>query len=355
MKAKHVMNLWYKYLLFFIAASLLFLQSLFAQETVWSERLHVVDSGLIFSDSPFKSCHASSLVALPGKKLMAVWFGGKQEGSPDVSIWMSVYKKGTWNKPKEIANGLQQDGNRYACWNPVLFRNRNGLLFLHYKTGTSPSTWWAEMKTSADNGRTWSSARKLPAGFLGPIKNKPIQLTDGDILYPSSTEGLNDGKWTVHLERSDSKGNNWRKIKVNCDSFDVIQPAILRYSRDTMQLLCRSKQNVIAESWSFDGGNNWQPVEATRLPNPNSGIDAVSLDNGFQLLVYNPLQAGKTGRSVLRLAVSMDGYSWNDVMTLEEHAKGEYSYPAIIQSDHGEIFISYTYNRKSIKYVWLKF
>lgn len=289
---------------------------------------------------------------------MVVWFGGKYEGSTDVSVWMSVLENKKWSVPKEIANGIQPDKQRFACWNPVIFKSRGGNLFLYYKVGISPRTWWGEMKTSADNGVTWSIARKLPEGFLGPIKNKPLQLKNGDFLSPSSIEGINDNKWTIHLERCDSLGNNWRKIKIDCDSFNVIQPSLLIYADGSLQLLCRSKQNVIAESWSHDGGETWDVVKATSLPNPNSGIDAVSLANGIQVLVYNPLTSGKEwwkGRSVLKVAVSVNGQEWKDIYSLEEHTEGEYSYPAIIQGNDGIIHISYTAARKKIKYVRLKY
>ena len=74
-----------------------------AQGNKMPEKLLLVDSGFIFSNAPFQSCHASSLVALPANKIMAAWFGGKHESNPDVTIWSSVNEKGIWSDPKEIA------------------------------------------------------------------------------------------------------------------------------------------------------------------------------------------------------------------------------------------------------------
>lgn len=96
-----------------------------------------------------------------------------------------------------------------------------------------------------------------------------------------------------------------------------------------------------------------QPIA---LPNPNSGIDAVSLQDGRQLLVYNPLNAGKEwweGRSVLKVTVSADGRNWKEICTLEDHKTGEYSYPAIIQDKEEAVQITYTGERKQIQYVRL--
>lgn len=316
-----------------------------------------VSSTVIMKQPPVPACHASSLVELPGNRLMAAFFGGPYESSPQVTIWLATFQKGAWSAPQQIADGVINDTLRYACWNPVLFRTREGRLFLFYKVGKSPRDWWGMMKYSDNEGKDWSAAEKLPEGFLGPIKNKPIQLKDGSLLHPSSTESADEKQWHIHLEKSDNKGKNWKRIPVNCDTFGVIQPSILTYKNNRLQLLCRSRQNYIVQSWSADNGNTWSPLTTIDLPNPNSGSDAVTLRNGVQVLVYNPLQKGKewwNGRNKLVVAVSADGIQWQDVYTLEDAPSGEYSYPAVIQTKDGLVHISYTMDRKNIKHVVLR-
>lgn len=92
------------------------------------------------------------------------------------------------------------------------------------------------------------------------------------------------------------------------------------------------------------------------MPNPNSGTDAVTLNNGWQLLVYNPTvkDEGKWGgsRSPLNVAISKDGHVWKPLLVLEDKP-GEYSYPAVIQSQDDIIHITYTWKRERIKYVAL--
>ncbi|MBT2591240.1 exo-alpha-sialidase [Pedobacter sp. ISL-68] len=329
----------------------------FLSLNIYAQKVEIIQSTTIFEKAPFESCHASTLVDLGKGKIMAAWFGGKHEGSKDVVIWSSIKTGKQWSLPIEIANGRINDTSRFACWNPVLFKTKNGILFLHYKVGPNPRTWWAEYKTSVNNGKTWSKAQKLPKDFLGPIKNKPIQLPNGTILYPSSTESLDEKTWAIHIEKSDAECKNWKKININCDTFGVIQPSILTYPNGRLQLLCRSRQNVIVESWSENNGETWSKLKATQLPNPNSGSDAVTLKDSRQLLVYNPLTAGKNwweGRSVLKLAISTDGENWQDIYTLESHNKGEYSYPAIIQDRNGNIHLSYTAERKKITYAEIR-
>jgi len=115
-------------------------------------------------------------------------------------------------------------------------------------------------------------------------------------------------------------------------------------------MLCRTKGvGFIAESWSNDRGKTWSQLRATSLPNPNSGIDAVTLNDGRQLLIYN--HASK-GRTPLNVGVSSDGKNWKMQLTLENQP-GEFSYPSVIQTVDGMVHIVYTYNRKMIKHVVL--
>ncbi|RYG06025.1 MAG: hypothetical protein EOO02_01975, partial [Chitinophagaceae bacterium] len=323
-----------------------------ASEEKWS----IVKSELIMNNPPFKASHASTLTELKDGSILAAWFGGEYEGNKDVTIRTSVLQDGKWSAPISVADGIQNKKLRYPCWNPVLLRTQAGKLFLYYKVGPNPREWWGEMKSSDDEGRTWSNAKKLPAGFLGPIKNKSVQLADGTILHPSSTESLDEKKWIIHLEKSDANSENWKKIEIDCDTFGVIQPSLLSYPNGKLQMISRSRQNAIVETWSTDNGNTWSPLAKLDLVNPNSGIDAVTLKSGQQMLVYNPGVSGKdwfNGRNKLRVAVSKDGKTWEDVAVLEDKPTGEYSYPAIIEGSNGDVHITYTDDRKNIRYVRL--
>jgi predicted neuraminidase len=56
------------------------------------------------------------------------------------------------------------------------------------------------------------------------------------------------------------------------------------------------------------------------------------------------------GRTPLNLAISTDGEHFRVFATLEDTA-GQYSYPAIIQAPNGDLDMTYTWQRKTIKYV----
>src|SRR5678816_2840462 len=304
----------------------------------------VLKSAFIVEDPSVPSCHASTIVE-SGGALLAAWFAGTDEGNKDVGIWVSRSTNGVWSPPVEVVNGVQEDGSRHPCWNPVLFQPVEGPLMLFYKVGPSPSRWWGMLMTSADHGLTWSKPERLDGGILGPIKNKPVQIGGGDILCPSSTE---DHGWRVHFERT-RDGKSWQKTEPVNDGkkFAAIQPAILVHRDGQLQALCRTRQGWISEIWSADQGRNWGEMTATELPNPNSGIDAVTLQDGRHLLVYNRTSSG---RSPLNVAVSTDGKVWQSAGVLE-NGPGEFSYPAVIQAKDGLVHITYTWKRERVKHV----
>ncbi len=314
----------------------------------------VVKSEFIYQqqDVSFPSCHASTIVETE-EGLIAAWFGGTHEKHPDVGIWVSRLIDGRWSEPVEVANGVQHSDLRYPTWNPVLF-NYGDELFLFYKEGPHIPTWWGEYVISEDNGKTWSRPVRLPDEILGPIKNKPELLSDGELICPSSTE---HNGWQVHMEFTSDRGRTWERTEPLNDGTKVaaIQPSILKHPDGKLQMVCRSKNKKILTAWSTDKGRTWTELKPLALPNPNSGIDAVTLKDGRHLLVYNHIEPSSEwgSRNVLNIAVSGDGENWKAAVLLENDPdpKGEYSYPAVIQTTDGLVHVTYTWNRKLIKHV----
>jgi predicted neuraminidase len=317
----------------------------------------VVKSEFIFETAPFPSCHASTIVETKSG-LVAAWFGGTAERNPDVCIYVSRNEDGKWTAPVAVADGVGFTTNRLPTWNPVLFQPRHGPLLLFYKVGPKPSEWWGLMMASTDEGKTWSKPTRLPDGILGPIKNKPVQLANGDILCGSSTEG--DGGWRVHFERTSDFGKTWTAtLPVNDGkTIGAIQPSILFLRDGSLAAIGRTHNEKIFQIASHDDGKNWGEMSLTDLPNPDSGTDAVTLRDGRQLLVYNHnVREGShnKGRSPLNVAVSDDGKNWHPILVLENdpEAPSGFAYPAVIQTRDGRVHITYTWERKRIKHVVL--
>lgn len=306
----------------------------------------LISQRFVFDQAPFKQCHAATITETPSGLIVA-WFGGTREKNPDVGIWVARQSRGLWSPPVEVANGIQNEELRYPCWNPVLYALRDGRVLLFFKVGPSPSKWWGERMISQDGGRTWSDRARLPEGILGPIKNKPVWVEGTGLLSPSSTE--HEG-WRVQMEWSADGISGWKHTPPLNDGVKIgaIQPTILKWG-NKLQILCRTRQKKIAEAWSSDGGKTWTEMTLTSLPNPNSGIDAVTLADGRGLLVYNDTTRSRTP---LNVAVSSDGKTWTNMLLLEDQI-GEYSYPAVIQSQDGKVHITYTWKRVRVKHVVL--
>ncbi|MFL0162473.1 sialidase family protein [Aquirufa salirivi] len=316
----------------------------------------ITSSGFIYEKAPFPECHASTIEETP-TGLVTAWFGGTEERHPDVGIWVSRMVKGKWTAPMEVANGVQNSTIRYPLWNPVLFQmpaSKGGELLLFYKEGPTPKDWWGMIKRSKDGGKTWSNTERLPLGILGPIKNKPVMLKDGTLLCPTSSE---DNGWRVHFEMTKDGGRTWTRTEAINDGkeFSAIQPSVLFLKDGRLQILCRSKNGYILESYSSDQGKTWSALKAISLPNPNSGTDAVTLKDGRQVLVYNHVtkesQEWGGKRSPLNVAISSDSKNWKELAILENEPKAEFSYPAVIQTKDGKIHITYTWKREKIKHV----
>jgi predicted neuraminidase len=311
----------------------------------------LVRAEFVFERAPFASAHASTIVETAGG-LVAAWFGGTREGATDVGIWSSRLDGGTWSPPSEVATGVQADGTRHPCWNPVLFEIPGKGLALYYKVGPSPRTWWGMVRMSRDHGRTWSAARRLPDGVLGPVKNKPLRLADGTLINPSSTESdERPSRWRVHFELSRDGGETWSVVRPSvppdATPIDAIQPSVLTHRGGRLQAVGRTRSKRVFETWSSDRGRTWTPLALTELPNPNAGTDALTLRDGRHAIVYNHTEQG---RSPLNVAVSADGKSWRGALVLESEP-GEYSYPAAIQTSDGLLHVTYTWKRERIKHV----
>lgn len=311
----------------------------------------------IAAHPPTPQSHASTLVEAHDGTLLAAWFGGEHEGAADVGIWLARRDAGGWQPPQRVADGAQHGSPSQPAWNPVLFQPAQGPLQLYFKVGPNPRQWWGMLTVSHDDGMHWSAPTHLPDGILGPIKNKPLQLPNGRILAPSSSEDEADG-WRVHIETSDDSGAHWLRGAAlnNPAHIGAIQPSLLRHRDGRLQALGRSKQNRVFSVFSHNDGISWEPMTLLDIENPNAGTDAVMLHDGRALLVYNPTTAGKDwweGRGVLAVALSSDGVHWQRALTLENSPADEFSYPAVVQTRDGLVHISYTWKRQRIKHVAL--
>lgn len=297
---------------------------------------HVEIAEHVFSDGqPFPQCHAPTLAELGGNVFVAAWFAGTNERHPDVGIWLSRRQGGRWSAPQRVAKVRQE-----AHWNPVLFAPPAGPMHLFFKVGESIHDWETWAMTSTDGGVSWSAPRELvpgDRGGRGPVKNKPILLSDGTWLAPASLEKPQAGggeHWDAFADRSRDGGVSWQAsglVPLDHAAFvgsGIIQPTLWESAPGHVHMLLRSTAGAIYRSDSTDLGRTWSPAYRTALPNNNSAIDLAHLAEGTLVLALNPVNVKI--RTPLSLLVSRDnGQTWTDRLDLEA-APGKFAYPAVI-------------------------
>ena len=287
------------------------------------------------------SCHAATLIKT-ADGILAAWFGGTHEGHDDVQIYVAHRSDadGTWTAP-QCVSVVEPIPN----WNPVLYDNGEEIL-LYYKRSKEIHSWNTMFTTSRDGGDTWAVPRRLCEDDIdgrGPVKNKPIRLSNGTILAGASFE---QGPWRCFCDISADNGYTWEQtpfLPVPTEDTEVIQPSLWEDNRG-VHMLVRSKNKKIFRSDSTDFGKTWCTLYPIALPNNNSGLDLVKVAENRIILCCNPVTEGRTPLSLFESTDSGDTFV--RMFDLETEP-GEYSYPAVI-TDGKYLYGCYTWKREKM-------
>lgn len=336
------------------------------------------------------SSHGSTITEGPDGTLYATWYSGTAEKAADVKIYMTVRPPGeAWQDPWLVEKEGETSSNPFLTGdetpaeraeleqeetsegNPVIFADRaTGRLWLFWVTmrGAGEHSGWSaciiKCKDSLDGGHSWSAPRVVRDMIGWMIRNKPVWLSNDELLWPVMAEFVGGQAMFYRAPRAEvAKGAHacaWQEPDFFIDG-GVSQPSVVEVDPTDApgHLLCfmrtnkdtRNCPNLIATSRSNDYGHTWTPIEPTaeRIPNPDSGLDAVRLANGHVVLVCNPRTSG---RQQLTACLSTDGgETFPHRRDLEPVEAGKsYSYPAVIQATDGRVHVTYTNRRLNIKH-----
>lgn len=346
--------------------------------------------------------HAANLMPLQNGDIACVWFGGSQEGMPDISIYFARLEKGAraWSAPVKLS-----DDPTRSEQNPVLFPapdRRLWLLFTAQRSGNQ-DTAIVRYRISEDDGRTWG-----PIGTLfdqpGTFVRQPVLVLDnGEWLLPIFySRGIPGRKWVGDhdvsaVKISADEGRTWMEYPVP-SSTGCVHMNVAQLGDGTLLALFRSRwADRIHASRSTDRGRTWSAPVPTELPNNNSSLQFTRLRNGHLALVFNDVSAEQASerrvslydeieddagdaeprapgegrrafwgapRAPLTLAISTDeGKTWPRKRNIEvgdgycmtnnseKKLNRELSYPSIKQTADRRIHVAFTYFRQAIKYV----
>lgn len=291
-------------------------------------------------DRPF--AHCATLMELQNGDLMAAWMSGSYETARDVAILASTLAPGAgaWTEPRVIAEVAD-----HSLGQPVLLPRPDGELWLFFDV-IMDTDWRSAvpyLQKSADGGVTWEPAERLfdYPGLM--FRNRVLELTDR-IIVPAYDENT----WQSRMMISDDRGATWRLTEPLVTPTGNIHPSLVERADGTLLCYLRTggKGGVIWRTTSTDRGETWAALEATELPNPNSGIDLLCLNDGQLVLAFNN---SASLRTPLCVAIAGEDENWRCIKPVAtEHY--EFSYPTLIQRRDGSIHLVYTSKREHIHY-----
>jgi len=319
------------------------------------------------------SPHAATIAQTTDGVIVAAWWAGEAERMPGNDVWLSRFINGAWTTPYKAADGDEIEKD-HTVENPTLFQPAGGPLMLFYYAGIPKRKdvdkygrqMWGFIKTSTDNGLTWSAARALGKDerieggkLIGPTKNPPIQLADGSILIPSNNEpallagGMDEKIWAKshkwHFEKSTDMGKTWFVVAILPENreFNAIQPGFLRLGGGKLLALGRNegKGPETPCASSSDNGQTWSGITGlAALKQTHAGICPRTLSDGSHICILNP---STEWRNRLDLMTSTDGITWNPALILNPSEDGYMAhYPQAVQTADGKLHVVFSYGKR---------
>jgi len=129
------------------------------------------------------------------------------------------------------------------------------------------------------------------------------------------------------------------------DGSKFSHPAFVAFGSNRVVAFVRARGGGMLQSTFFDPDKNgWSIPEPTNLPNSDSAIDAVRLEDGRILLAYNDDGAV---RNPLSIAISDDGKNFRKLRDIENESSQDFSYPSLVRAQDGAFYLSYSWHYRS--------
>lgn len=253
----------------------------------------------------------------------------------------------TWSKEDEIV--VENEGG-FNVMSVSLLRLHSGEIALFYIRKNSLNDCRPIMRTSTDEGKTWSDPTECVTDdvFYGVVNNdRVIQLKSGRIVIPMALHRKPsykepDWKGIIFCYYSDDNGKSWKRSDSQFQVFDpdgkrvtAQEPGVVQLQDGRLMMFIRTDAGCQMICYSRDEGNTWSKPELSEIKSPLSpaSIERIPGTNDL-LLVWNdhseipPTLKGK--RTPFTVAISKDeGKTWTKKKNLAENPSGWYCYTAI--------------------------
>jgi len=186
---------------------------------------------------------------------------------------------------------------------------------------------------------------KRQTGWMTRIH--PTVLPSGRILLPLYSDGFNLSLVAI----SDDEGEHWR-ASLPIVGLGPTQPTIVQKKDGALVAYLRDSGDPpqrVQVSTSHDDGESWSASVDTDIPNPDSSLEVVPLEDGRWLMIHNDTEHGRH-----RLTASLsddEGATWKWKHQLEpsDDAGRSFAYPSVIQTPDGLIHMTYSCSAASGK------
>lgn len=303
--------------------------------------------------------HGAAIAELPSGALLVCWYSGDHEEDVSVRILCS---RGTgdgadWSPPwTAVAPGDRAAGAsapNKSLGNVTLTVTADGRVWMAHGViqrhvlplvGNVCKNWVCgriDARVSADEGRTWSKARRLVdlGGALPRAELKPYGAGYLLPFYEETAQRASIGEVTLTGEGA-TLGRVWPLA-----GWKLIQPALAAQADGRFRVFFRDQQRQGVYTALFDpAAGAWTTPEITNLPNPGAAVDVFADGAGRDVLLYNP---STTTRDVLGLARSTDGIHFQTGCDLSlPGVEAPAAYPSVIRGRDGDWRVVYSANAK---------
>jgi len=267
----------------------------------------------------------------------------------------------TWTSDDEIV--VENEGAMNVM-SVSLLRLKNGQIALFYARKNGINDCIPFMRTSDDEGKTWSKPvaciSDVP-GYYVLNNARVIQLPSGRLLVPVALHTTKETDSSIEeLERSfnnygqifcyysDDQGKSWKRsaqVKVPA-SVMAQEPGVIELNDGRVLMYIRTDRGMQYAAYSKDKGKKWTEAVPYGLPSPLSPATIVRDPASRKLIAiwnnYGILGLGYGKRSPFNLAISSDeGKSWTNVKTIHDDPDGHYCYTAARFNTQGDLLLSY--------------
>lgn len=313
-----------------------------------------------------------AFIRLADGRLLFAWSkftGGANDDSAAVIACRTSRDQGrTWSNRDRIL--IDQEGAQNVM-SVSLLRLHDGRIALFYAIKNGFHDCRLRMRTSGDEGRTWSRpvlVTRAP-GYFVVNNDRVVQLSSGRLIVPAAfhrrrTDAKTD--WRTFDARgialfylSDDGGKSWRESLDwlslhNRTRSGLQEPGVIELLDGRLFGWARTDQGCQYGMFSDDAGDTWTPPFPTEFRSPCSPLSMKRIpENDALLAVWNdhsgryPIPAEKSynsnwGRTPLVAAVSHDeGRTWQQHLRLEADRTRGFCYTAIHFTDDRHILLAY--------------